>query len=278
MDEEAADDAVAAVGLEDQDLLDNGLEMDLDAPSAEADDQAPESDSGEEDESTLNIDSLDFDGGLDSENGEPAAENENANLATDDADAVLDFELDEDSTVELSLDGNAASPEAVEVEAGDVVDFDQNLDDEEPAADASLDVEIDMDEGLEFDLPEAEEDTADEGDINAPEETLEFDPVELEPVDLQDLESEGDDESLVLDEESAGLDETIISFSLDDDSSGEIDTVQNLDAVASQLDLLAAYVDMGDSDQALALNEKIQSHGNDQQKQQADELISKLND
>ena len=186
----------------------------------------------------------------------PAAENEDANLATDDADAVLDFELDEDSSVELSLDGNAASPEAVEIDAGDVVDFDQNLDDEEPAADASLDVEIDMDEGLEFDLPEAGEDTADEGDINAPEETLEFDPVELEPVDLQDLESEGDDESLVVDEESAGLDETIISFSLDDDSSREIDTVQNLDAVASQLDLLAAYVDMGDSDQGAGIKRK----------------------
>lgn len=278
MDEEAADDAVAVVGAADQDLLDDGLEMDFDVPSAEADDPAPESDSGEEDENTINIDSLDFDGGLDSENDEPAAENEDGNLATDDADAVLDFELDEDSSVELTLDENAASPEAVEIDAGDVVDFDQNLDDEEPAADASLDVEIDMDEGLEFDLSEAGEDTADEGDINEPEETLEFDPVELEPVDLQDLESEGDDESLVVDEESAGLDETIISFSLDDDSSLEIETVQNLDAVASQLDLLAAYVDMGDSDQALALNEKIQSHGNDQQKQQADELISKLND
>jgi pilus assembly protein FimV len=278
MDEEPADGGVAAVGLEDQGLVDSGLEMDLDVSPGGAGSVAAEGDNGEEDEGTINIDSLVFDDGFENDGKEPASDNKNKNLVTDDGGAVLDFDLDGDAPVELALDENAASLETVKVDAGDVVDFDQNFDDEDSAADTSLDIEFDMGESLEFDLPETALDTGDEGGTKAPEETLEFDSIELEPVEQQGSGSEEGDGFLVLDEESAGLDETVSSFSLDEDSSGEIDTVQNLDAVASQLDLLAAYVDMGDSDQALALNEKIQSHGNDQQKQQADELISKLND
>ena len=94
--------------------------------------------------------------------------------------------------------------------------------------------------------------------------------------DQADDEEIGADLSFDLDDElDDGLDETVISFAPAGEES-DTETVQTLDAVASQLDLLAAYVDMGDRDQAGELNAKIQDHGSDDQKRQAAELIAKL--
>ena len=116
-------------------------------------------------------------------------------------------------------------------------------------------------------------------------ESLEFDveslTIETGPEVEEDglaLESGAGDEIILKGESEdqvAGLDATIINLP---EEELDVETIQNLDAVASQLDLLAAYVDMGDRDQAVPLNEQIQSYGNDQQKQQAAELIARLDD
>ncbi|RLA16256.1 MAG: hypothetical protein DRQ60_04865, partial [Gammaproteobacteria bacterium] len=220
------------------------------------------SNTGEVGEETISLDTLsvDFDSvssasvdaaSLVSDNAETAATGE---LASDDGSTLnfdaLDFEdnvLDEDD--ESSTDGSASVL---------FLDDDAML---EFGSDSSLVVDADAsdspvveegaaeDSGLTFELTDADS-TVGDG-----EETLEFDSVDLATDDEQS--------------ESEGLDETVVSY--------DMETVQNLDAVASQLDLLAAYVDMGDSDQATALNDQIQNYGDDLQKQQAAELIKKLN-
>ncbi|MBL4621387.1 MAG: hypothetical protein JKY89_03220 [Immundisolibacteraceae bacterium] len=197
-------------------------------------------------------------------------------LDSDDVEASLEIQFDEvDDEVEL-LDQEASQENDAEFtledggldpDSGEELSIDMELDaanesgdielkaesNEEHSAELTIeltdvDADISLDDGLDP-LGESGQAEVDEGEAD-----LSF-----------DLDDELDD----------GLDETVISFApVGQDADSE--TVETLDAVASQLDLLAAYVDMGDRDQASTLNERIQQHGNDDQKRQAAELIAKL--
>ncbi|MEL0081488.1 MAG: FimV/HubP family polar landmark protein, partial [Gammaproteobacteria bacterium] len=282
----------------------NSLSLDFDATSL------PDTDEGETEKSEVNdeIDGLDFESGVSDESTDDDADDaqgETSDPVYEDTE-VLDFETDTAPDADAEVD----EPEkAIEFDETEILDFETDLDPLESASDdapapaeadnASIDddegldatVEFDLDDDLgdgpaatdsvdaeeteelsiEFDAGDSPEVDSDSGDTTAAEQaeevSAEFDGIEL---DMDDGEASSVEDS------SVGLDETIISFPSDDASEGELDTVQNLDAVASQLDLLAAYVDMDDRDQAAALNEKIQAHGNDEQKQQAEELMKQL--
>jgi len=199
----------------------------------------------DDDEATINFDSFDFDDEITDDSEDSVVERSQSGLVLDD-DVMLEFETVDE--IDVAADDSAA--EAVEETSPDAVE----------------------DSGIEFELPDAE------STISGSEDVPEAEALELDSVEAIQLDSESEGENLVARDAGPadGLDETVISFSLDLDGDSDIETVQSLDAVASQLDLLAAYVDMGDSDQASALNDQIQSHGDDVQKQQADELIKKL--
>lgn len=64
--------------------------------------------------------------------------------------------------------------------------------------------------------------------------------------------------------------------SLEDDMSDDLGLLGNSDEVATKLDLARAYIDMGDAEGAREMLEEVLSEGNEEQKQDATELLSRL--
>ena len=54
------------------------------------------------------------------------------------------------------------------------------------------------------------------------------------------------------------------------------DAFGEVDEVGTKLDLAKAYVDMGDGDGARSILDEVMEEGNDDQKKQAEELLSQL--
>lgn len=128
----------------------------------------------------------------------------------------------------------------------------------------SLDTDLNLD-GLDFGEPE----------VAATEETDALAELDLES-DLGGLDEM---------QETGGLDEsqpaydTVDSASLSEleESLGDdFDFLAGTDETTTKLDLARAYVDMGDADGARDILEEVMSEGNDEQKQQAQELMKKL--
>jgi len=100
---------------------------------------------------------------------------------------------------------------------------------------------------------------------------------------IAELNQSGDDRSaddgqpLHADSEGPGLDETINIVAADDYdediSEGLLDTA---DEVTTKLDLARAYLDMGDSEGARGILDEVLQEGNDEQKNEAEALITKL--
>lgn len=179
-------------------------------------------------------------------------------------DEQLDAELDS-----LDIDFASAQPEA--------------LADEKTEQDISLDTLDDLDD---LELPSESLDDFDFGDL---EETLSFE----EPADFTaelDLEAAPELDSNLMDElaklsefseEPQGeLDEqpaterafAALEEALEDDFS----FLAGTDETTTKLDLARAYVDMGDNEGAKDILEEVLSEGNDEQQQEARELMKKL--
>ena len=249
-DEESSADSAeleaGAIELDEAPALDidddSGLEFDgAVITDSNAADSEPLIDAGVEETLMLDQDSLESEASLEIQLDEIAEDGESEV-------ELLDQELVSESTAEFTLEDGG-----LDLESGENLAIDIELDAaNEPSEDASAELTIEL------------------GDVDA----------DIDLDGTMDLESDADDDEAELsfdldDELDAGLDETVISFASPDEET-ESETVQTLDAVASQLDLLAAYVDMGDRDQAAELNARIQQHGNDDQKQQAADLVTKL--
>ncbi|NQY27527.1 MAG: hypothetical protein HRT92_10185 [Piscirickettsiaceae bacterium] len=152
---------------------------------------------------------------------------------------------------------------------------------------------------LEFKLDGVASSTNDEilsvDDSNNDEELLQIDTLKLdEPLSL-DITSEGeeltlDDAPLVLDsvensssieleelDDIAELDKATETISKDEDNDLAFDLdFDDIDEVATKLDLASAYVDMGDADGARSILNEVLSEGNDEQKMQAKTLLEQL--
>ncbi|MEC9341803.1 MAG: FimV/HubP family polar landmark protein, partial [Pseudomonadota bacterium] len=170
-------------------------------------------------------------------------------------------------TGDLGIDtggGAAQAPAAgAEPDIADDMSLEFSLDDEPAAApESEATVEIDDGMSLDFDLPES---SAAESATEP--ETVDIDDAMSLDFDISAIDDSGDDDD--------GLEETVVSgISLDGE--GETETMQTLDAVASKLDLLAAYVDMGDRDAAADLVSEIRGQGTQAQLAQAEALFAKL--
>ncbi len=120
----------------------------------------------------------------------------------------------------------------------------------------------------------------------------------LDSIELDDLDSTDDDptasmvfdaDALDLDSTSAQLDTGTLDFSMDtEETDASLDL--NLDAgdamdmslsadadeVGTKLDLAKAYIDMGDSAGAKSILDEVLDEGNDEQKSEAEQLVSQL--
>ena len=100
----------------------------------------------------------------------------------------------------------------------------------------------------------------------------------LDDLSLEESADRADLSDLTLDDESdlsmdLGAEET--DFNLDD-LGGDAEDVAGGDESATKLDLARAYVDMGESDMARSLLEEVVAAGSEDQKADAQELLSKL--
>jgi pilus assembly protein FimV len=264
------------------DLDDDELDIDLDLDSDESDEVLDANSTVELDEEvTLDLD------------GDDALElDEEITLDLDDdeldLDADLEINLDDDDTLDLN---NAGADEEVSLDLEDELDLDDDddvldlsaMDDDEPLdleqelesvaselgeddddalsidLDDDLDIELDGDDEISLDLDDDDEISLDLND----DDEISLDLSDDDEISL-DLESD-DDLSIDLDDDGLDLD-------LDDDD----DLLDLSDEDDNKLDLARAYVDMGDTEGAKSLLQEIVESGTEAEKQEAAELMEKL--
>ncbi|PKM05175.1 MAG: peptigoglycan-binding protein LysM [Gammaproteobacteria bacterium HGW-Gammaproteobacteria-6] len=275
--------AVASAGVAAAELIDDDY-VEADELNDAAKVQAPSQDSDDFDFSGFELDST-------------TEEVQNESEATSDEGFDLDFDLDDSLTTGLADEPAASSvPESV-VDADDV-SLDFSLDDtpaaaETPAAETEFSLDEDFDlsltEDLEADSLIAEMEAM--GDLSEPE-------AEEEPAPAEGL-SLSDDEMLDLEAELAALDggaeaeapaDEAPSFDLpesepvveaqperdEEDDEDDFDFLSGTDECATKLDLARAYIDMGDNEGARDILAEVLEEGNDQQKQDAQEMMGRL--
>ena len=184
--------------------------------------------------------------------------------AVEEAPAEDEFSLDIDAS-ELDIDILEEAEEPVASEDDEVhdvgdIDIDFGLEDETPAAEDEEDVSIDLTDeadSLDLDLDDAfgEESTA----TAVPEESAVEEPTTQEPI--------------------AELDEVAASSDMDemsDEDDFDLSSLDDVDEVSTKLDLARAYLDMGDHEGTRGILEEVIAEGDDEQKQEASELMAKL--
>ncbi len=240
------------------------LDLDMDTASAETETAAPADEATVDDEAHTE----ETDAGLDFELGDMALDLEGAaESATVDESASEQAPAAELDLSDLSLEADIAeeSPSA-ELEL-DALTFESDSSTEETAAEETPAAEFDL-SGLSLETDTADElaaveldDLSLESESTTAETSTELDMTDL---DLADLEL---DTAAVSDIDSAA-EATGVATSLSDD-----DMFADLDEIGTKLDLAKAYADMGDADGARDILEEVLSDGNDQQKQQAEQLM-----
>ncbi len=247
---ELADDI--ELGLDDGDELE--IDLDGDEISLDLDD---------DDEFKLDLDGddeLDLDLDLAEESEVPAVET----AATADT-TEIELDLGDDLEDELSLDDDVL--DLSDLEDDEALDLEKELesvaselstddDDDELSLDLDADLEIDLDDdGLDLGDDEIALELEDESEIS-----LDLDDEDELAIDL------GDDDELSID---LGDDE--LDLDLDDD--GLLDLSDEDD---NKLDLARAYVDMGDTEGAKSLLQEIAASGSIEEKQEAADMLEKL--
>ena len=229
-----------------------------------------------------------------------AATDVEATAETDESDvsSELEFDLGElnDQEATSSADESLSAEDELDLEDDDFsLDFDAaDLGFEEPeddraetkpAADSSdeLNLDEDLDLGVSLDESSESEAAAETDNEFGLDSELDFDASEL---NLDDDSSSVDDE-ISLDMDDAGELDLDDSLDLSDDSSDasmasggdeEFDISElseDIDEVATKLDLAKAYIDMGDSDGARSILEEVKAEGNEAQQQEAEALLQK---
>jgi pilus assembly protein FimV len=204
----------------------------------------------------------------------------------------MDFDLGEnevDEAPELEFDiGEAgAIDETVAVEDEFSLDIDASELDietqdktEEAAVEAEKSADLDdMDLGLDLDVDSSADETLDAGDIDL-DFGLEDDSTAEEEVSLDlsdEIEAMEDDNSLDMElTEEAEPEATVVSSDLADEDEFDLSSLDDVDEISTKLDLARAYLDMGDHEGTRGILEEVLADGDDQQKQEANDLMAKL--
>lgn len=165
-------------------------------------------------------------------------------------DAEDDFSLDIDAT-ELDIDHVEKAEESLDLED---VDLGLDLSNDESATDVD---EVDLDFGLD-DIETSVEAAMDEEEIS---------------LDLTDVESLDIDMDL---DDAATPEAVPLSSMSDDEAEFDLSNLDDVDEISTKLDLARAYLDMGDHDGTRGILEEVLADGNDEQKQEANDLMEKL--
>ncbi|GGY73064.1 motility protein FimV [Cellvibrio zantedeschiae] len=218
----------------------------------------------EEDLSVDDDDDFDIDGSVELAD-DVSLEDLDEALAEESADEIAD--LDENAFAELD---DELLDEELDVEAADVGELDLSDAETELAAE-----DLDLEESLfaEEEVPVEQEDLAqlDNIDEEAIQEVAEAnnaieDDISDDDVFEQAL-SDFSAESLAMDD-AADMSE--------DDMDAELDFMADADEAATKLDLARAYMDMGDNEGARDILAEVAHEGNDQQRQEAADLLSRI--
>ncbi|KAB0486836.1 pilus assembly protein FimV [Pseudomonas reinekei] len=196
-------------------------------------------------------------------------------------DELEDFPPDEDLSFESVLQQQTAMKENLD----DLSDFDLDMDlggDPSPALLAEDDFLLDLDDAVK-DLPATEAPTVAEAPLDDLELPADFD---LSLADEMDAPTAPDAFAAELDDVNAELDRLSQSiseptFTVDDalatvDDEPDFDFLSGTDEVATKLDLAQAYIDMGDNDGARDILNEVVTEGDDGQKSEAKEMLSRL--
>ncbi|MNE56220.1 hypothetical protein D3C80_1511140 [compost metagenome] len=144
------------------------------------------------------------------------------------------------------------SSESVDV-AAELAAFDEAMPEFDPLSE--LDLPEDFDLSLSLDDSEADKHFASE---------------------LDDVNAELDKLSQSLEQPSIEPHFTEADAAVSDDLDDDFDYLGGADEVATKLDLARAYIDMGDHDGARDILDEVRKDGSDVQRQEADELLSRL--
>ncbi|UVL28050.1 FimV/HubP family polar landmark protein [Pseudomonas donghuensis] len=163
-------------------------------------------------------------------------------------DDLADFDLD------VASDEPAPQPSSENVDvAAELAAFDETMPEFDPLSE--LDLPEDFDLSLSLDDSEADKHFASE---------------------LDDVNAELDKLSQSLEQPSIEAHFTEADAALSDDLDDDFDYLGGADEVATKLDLARAYIDMGDHDGARDILDEVRKDGSDAQRQEADELLSRL--
>lgn len=172
-------------------------------------------------------------------------------------DTSLDFDLDMESDLEVATEEPAAATEKKTADDNSL-DFDVS----------SLDFNLDVGAENEVAIPTSTGDNS-----------LDFDLEGLEglSLDVSTEEATGAETTAELESMAGELGDELAD-ELDDELGDELgdDAFGEVDEVGTKLDLAKAYVDMGDSDGARSILDEVMEEGDDDQKTQAEELLSQL--
>ncbi len=299
-DEDAAPAAVADTEMPSTDAAEDDLDLDFDLDDEEdfgetlirEPDAATEPtselsglDKAEADDLDLdsfNLDDLDADEPDSDLSLDDTVERKPAETAEEDD---LSFDLDLDDDLDLggledddnkpSEGGASENLDSEELSLGDLdEDFDLGELDKELSLDDN-DSEVPLTPASDL-APEADELNLDEPEI-APAPAA---PAEPEPIAEEKPEAKAGDsfddlelDDLTFDEDSAAADLDDLDS---DDMSDDLGLLGDSDEVATKLDLARAYIDMGDADGAREMLQEVMDEGNEEQKQDANELLSRL--
>jgi pilus assembly protein FimV len=183
-----------------------------------------------------------------------------AEATVDEAASEDEFSLDIDaSELDIKSEDEAIDETSAEEESFDIADIEIDLDEEISASEVSdADIDFNLD-----DVVETETETVNSED-------------DLEEIAL-DLSDDVEIESL----ESDSTENIDAVLAANDDSSedGDFDlsNLDDADEISTKLDLARAYMDMGDHDGTRDILDEVLADGNDDQKQEANDLMQKLN-
>jgi pilus assembly protein FimV len=228
---------------------------------------------------------LDMDEGLDLAQASPTEELETVEVEAP-TDEGLEFDVGDIDLGDVDLGGEEellTIDDASETETLDLTDEAEEgpgtLTIEQPPTipeeDLSADLTLETDIPVSFEMEEVEAKVDENSDTG----TLEVGELEVTDEDLAlDTEALDLDVDFGAAEESAEAGAADIDIGLDEDLGldEEIGLPDSEDEVGTKLDLAKAYIDMGDNDGARSTLEEVLSEGNDDQKKEAQDLMSQI--
>jgi len=212
-----------------------------------SDTEATEEETVAEDEFSLDIDASELDIAIEDETvADTSAEEESFELGD------IEIALDEDN----ESASEEVADEVIEEVIEEAIDIDFNLDDvEEESAEAEFKAEVEVGALDDISLDISEDDD--------------------EEISL-DLSEEVDAQAMDLDSPE-NIDAVTAANDDSDDDDFDLSSLGDADEISTKLDLARAYLDMGDHDGTRDILDEVLADGNDDQKQEANDLMQKLN-